>query len=288
MIEPTLDETVLAAWIGRSETMSDMIDAAQARRMLATLDWTGDIDDGDALPPLWHWIYFLSAARMSDLGRDGHTRLGGFLPPVALPRRMWAGGRFEFHRPIVIGETITKTSTIDSIAMKHGRSGSLCFVTVRHDLSASDGSARLSEWHDIVYREDSEPDAPRPTVPAAPKTPAWSQTITPSSTLLFRYSALTFNGHRIHYDREYARSVEGYPDLVFHGPLTATLLADLAVRKARGTLRSFAYRGVTPLFDSAPFTIAGRPSAEAPGTLDLWAATPGGALAMSASATFAA
>lgn len=287
MIEPTLDETVLAAWIGRSETMSDMIDAAQARRMLATLDSTGDIDDGDALPPLWHWIYFLSAARMSDLGRDGHTRLGGSLPPVALPRRMWAGGRFEFHRPIVIGETITKTSTIDSIAMKHGRSGSLCFVTVRHDLSASDGSARLSEWHDIVYREDARPGSPPPQVPSPPANPTWSEAIAPSPTLLFRYSALTFNGHRIHYDRDYARGVEGYSDLVFHGPLTATLLAGLAARHGRGTLRIFSYRGVTPLFDSAPFRICGKPSPNAREAIDVWAETPGGGLAMTASATFA-
>lgn len=287
MADRTLDEAALKSWIGISETATDVIDADQARLMQATLDRNPDLRDGDPLPPLWHWIYFPVATRLGNLGREGHSKLGDFLPPIDLPRRMWAGGRFTFSQPLRLGEPITRRSTIRDIALKTGRSGQLCFVTVRHEFAGEDGSPRLWEDHDIVYREDPAPGA-KPSEPATPTGGGvWSSTVTPSSVMLFRYSALTFNGHRIHYDRDYCRDIENYPGLVFHGPLTATLLVDLAIANHRNrVLQSFAFRAVAPLFDIAPFTIKGKPAAGDPQAVELWAETPDGAPAMTASATF--
>ena len=281
MTEPTLDEAILGRWIGKTEKATDTLHAGQARLLQLTLDRPGDMVSGDVLPPAWHWVYFLSGAPMSGLGRDGHAALGEFLPPVALPRRMWAGGRLTFKTPVLLGETITKTSTIKDVAVKSGRSGTLCFVTVRHDYTGEDDTHRFSEEHDIVYREDPAPDAPRPAAPAPPSGSMKSEVITPSSVQLFRYSALTFNGHRIHYDRDYCKQVEGYPGLIFHGPLTATLLADMAWRQANGrTLTSFNFRAVSPLFDTAPFTI------HTDGETTFWAQNPDGGLAMKADVIF--
>ncbi|MEQ6249989.1 MaoC family dehydratase N-terminal domain-containing protein [Sulfitobacter sp. HNIBRBA3233] len=279
----TLDPETLSRWIGKRETAQDRIDAGPARRMELTLDREARLGDGDALPPLWHWLYFLQTARMSALGRDGHPAKGGFLPPVALPRRMWAGGRFGFSQPLVLGTEATKTSTIKDVAVKQGRSGALCFVTVRHEV-ASNAQSAFWEEHDIVYREDSGPDAP----PAAP-TPEigddWEtvETVTPSEVLLFRYSALTFNGHRIHYDRDYATGVEGHAGLVVHGPLIATLLVDLAQRVMGRAPLAFDFRAMSPLFDTAPFNIHARTEGD---EVTLAAATPQGRLAMQAKARF--
>ncbi|MDA0219408.1 MAG: MaoC family dehydratase N-terminal domain-containing protein [Proteobacteria bacterium] len=285
MSTPTTDEDMLRGWIGRSETHQDVLAVGQAKRMAATLDRMQEPAEGDALPPLWHWIYFNEAVARSALGRDGHARRGGFLPPVDLPRRMWAGGRFGFVEPLRLGEAVTRHSTIRDVAVKHGRTGPLCFVTVRHDLAGPDGAERFWEEHDIVYREDPAPGAPAPAAQAPPGEPAFSRTVTPSPVLLFRYSALTFNGHRIHYDRDYCRDVEGYPGLVFHGPLTATLLADLAQEHGGGrTLATFSFRALAPLFDTAPFVLRGKPSG--PDDLELWAETPRGGLAMTAKAHF--
>lgn len=279
--QETLDETRLRTWIGKSESYTDTLHASQARLMEATLDRTPSLKEGDALPPAWHWLYFLTAAPMSGLGRDGHPALGEFLPPVALPRRMWAGGRLNYAKPIALGETITKTSSIKDVVVKSGRSGTLCFVTVRHEYADTEGEYRFSEEHDIVYREDPAPDAPGPARAEPPATAIVTETITPTSVQLFRYSALTFNSHRIHYDREYNRDVEGYPGLIFHGPLTATLLADMAYRAAAGrVLISFDFRAVAPLFDTAPFTIRND------GAETFWAETPEGGLAMKAQAIF--
>lgn len=282
-IARTLDPAVLGQWIGRQETASDSVLVGSARRMQATLDRAASFEAGDALPPLWHWNYFLTEARQSDLGRDGHPKLGGFLPPVALPRRMWAGGRLTFPGTLRLGDTVDKLSTVTAVRPKDGRTGPLCFVTVRHEYSV-DGALQLTEEHDIVYREDPDPAAPRPKPAPAPDGATIRETVTPSETMLFRYSALTFNGHRIHYDRAYCRDVEGYPGLVFHGPLTGTLLADLAIRSMPGrTLKRFDFKALSPLFDTDPFTIAGRPSEAG---LSLWAETPDGGLAMSAEAEF--
>ncbi|GAB5471266.1 MAG: MaoC family dehydratase N-terminal domain-containing protein [Rhodospirillales bacterium] len=282
MQETSLDQAYLATWVGRSEEAIDVLSARQARLMQTTLDRPADLVAGDPLPPLWHWIYFPVEVLLSGLGRDGHPRLGGFLPPVALPRRMWAGGRFEFLSPLCLEETVKRRSTIARVALKEGRSGKLCFVTVAHSYSVA-GEERLREEHDIVYREDPDPGAPSPAPPQAPKDSAWSESVAPSAVQLFRYSALTFNGHRIHYDRDYCRDVEGYPGLVFHGPLTATLLAALAERETAGRLVAFAFTATAPLFDDAPFTLAGK--ADGAGA-KLWAERSDGAQAMSATARF--
>ena len=276
----TNDLDVLLQWKGRSETKSETISSAQCRRLQETLDRPGDLTDGDPLPPLWHFIAHLPSARLSRLGRDGHPERGGFLPPVALPRRMWAGGRFTFSGDIHLGDEVTKTSTIDNIAMKTGRTGPLGFVTVRHELSVA-GQVRIAEEQDLVYREDPAADAPRPEPKPAPVDADWTRVIEPSEVMLFRYSALTFNSHRIHYDRDYARDVEGYDSLVVHGPLTATLLADLAAAEL-GPLATFSFRAMSALFDTAPFTIAGTRDGD---VAHLWAANSAGALAMEADAT---
>lgn len=277
MISPTCDEAILRQWIGRSQTCSDILHAPPARLMQATLDRQPTLETGSPLPPAWHWLYFLSGAPMSQLGRDGHAETGEFLPPVALPRRMWAGGRLEFQKPVHLGETITKVSTIKNIAVKHGKSGALCFVTVRHEFSDPEGDQRFSEEHDIVYREDPAANAPAPSPVAPPAASIYSETVVPTTVQLFRYSALTFNSHRIHYDRDYCKDVEGYPGLVFHGPLTATLLADLACRKLASTgLKKFSFRAVAPLFDTSPFTL------HHDGNSTVWAQTPQGGVAMTA------
>lgn len=269
-------------WINKSITRDDTLGVQAARFMQATMGQVPTLGQADALPPLWHWLYFLEAEPIGELGRDGHPQKGGFLPPVELPRRMWAGGRFEFLAPLRLGSVVRKTSVIKDIVEKRGRSGDLCFVTVRHEIFDGETLA-VSEEHDIVYREDPHPDALKPVPVRAPENPTISEEIQPSSTMLFRYSALTFNGHRIHYDAEYARDVEGYDGLVFHGPLTATLLADLAQRVAGRRLRKFSFRGLAPLTDLSTFHIEGK---SGDGEMELWARRSDGALAMTAAAEF--
>jgi 3-methylfumaryl-CoA hydratase len=279
----TNDPDILSRWIGRQETVRDVIDARPARLMASLFPGMPPPKDGEVLPPLWHWLYFLDAAPLDALGRDGHPRRGGFLPPVALPRRMWAGGRLVFERGLRIGDRAERISTIRSVALKQGRTGPLCFVTVRHEVMV-DGKVALTEEHDIVYREDPAPGVPKPVPPAAPEPTPARATITPSPVMLFRYSALTFNGHRIHYDRIYATETEGYDGLVFHGPLTATLLAAHAERVGGRPLARFGFRGVSPLVDTAPFTID---AVCEDGAARLWAATQTGGVAMEAQAGFA-
>ncbi len=271
----------LARWIGRSESRDDTIDAAPLARLSALLDRDDPAPkQGDAIPPLAHWLYFLPADRQSDLGRDGHARRGGFLPPVPLPRRMWAGSRLEFLRPLVVGTRATRKSTIKDVSVKEGRSGTLVFVTVRHEISGTDGLA-LTDEHDIVYRgEGGAAAAPAP----APAGEAWRREIHPDPVLLFRYSAVTFNGHRIHYDHPYVTGVEGYPGLVVHGPLIATLLVDLLRRnRPAAALRRYSFRALRPLFDTAPFTTCGLPD-EAARSARLWTRDAEGAITMDATA----
>lgn len=268
-------------WIGRSTEDRDRLDPAPANRMMATLDRPGQLTEGQALPPLWHWLYFLSAAPLSELGRDGHPRKGGFLPPIPLPRRMWAGGSLQFAAPLVLGSDVTKRATITSVAPKNGRSGPLCFVTIRHELFCGTELA-LSEDQILVYRSDPSPDTPAPQPLPAPPDPETSVPVTPSEVMLFRYSALTFNGHRIHYDADYARSVEGYDGLVVHGPLIATLLADQAQNLLPQPMHRFEYRGVAPMTGMSGFRL------EASGNtadLRLWARRADGALSMQARAS---
>ena len=279
----TLDIDHLRSWIGRQEVLQDSISTFPLAALAATLDRDDpEPRPGDALPPLWHWLYFLPRARQSQLGPDGHPRRGGFLPPVDLPRRMWAGGRLTFPGTLRVGEPIIRTSTVADVSMKEGRSGRLVFVLVRHDISGPDGVA-ITEEHDIVYRDPPAPGEPPPAPRPAPDDAGWRRDIVPDAVLLFRYSALTFNGHRIHYDRRYVTEEEGYPGLVVHGPLLATLLADLVRRHSARRLAAFRFRAASPVFDLAPFAVCGR--AEADGA-KLWVRRDDGALAMQAEAEF--
>ena len=277
----------LRGWEGRSETLHDEIAAAPVRNLSATLDR----DDpapvaGTELPPLWHWLYFLPSARQSEIGPDGHPRRGGFLPPVPLPRRMWAGGRLQWQAPLRVGDKVQRTSRIVSVTHKSGRTGDLVFVLVRHEVGNANGVA-LTEEHDIVYRAAAQPGDPVPPPQAAPADAVWSREIVPDDVLLFRYSALTFNGHRIHYDRKYVTEVEGYPGLIVHGPLIATLLVDLARRERPGAqLRSFSFKAVRPTFDLNPFRVCGEPAADGKSAA-LWAQDHEGWLTMQAQVQFA-
>jgi 3-methylfumaryl-CoA hydratase len=276
----------LKAWEGRSETVSDDITAAPLRGLSATLDR----DDppptpGTELPPLWHWLFFLPQHRQSEIGPDGHARRGGFLPPVPLPRRMWAGGRLQWHQPLRVGDAVRRVSRIGSVEHKAGRSGDLLFVEVRHELHNAAGLA-LTEEHDIVYRAAPQPGEPAPAPQAAERDAPWQREVVPDDVLLFRYSALTFNGHRIHYDRKYVTEVEGYPGLIVHGPLIATLLADLARRERPAARFSrFSFRAVRPVFDLHPFRVCGRPSADGRAA-QLWAHDHEGWLTMQAEVHF--
>ncbi|CAM5780494.1 MaoC family dehydratase N-terminal domain-containing protein [Ottowia pentelensis] len=263
----------LRAWTGRSEEVHDDITAAPLRGWSATLDRTdAPPRPGDAVPPLGHWLYFLPQAPQGELGADGHPRRGGFLPPVPLPRRMWAGGRLAWQAdtPLRVGDAARRVSRIESVSHKSGRSGEMVFVLVKHDVHNARGLA-LTEEHDIVYRGAPLPGATPPAPQAAEQQAPWRREIVPDPVLLFRYSALTFNGHRIHYDRRYVTEVEGYPGLVVHGPLIATLLVDLARRHAPGRfVRRFEFRAVRPTFDLHPFFVNGQPLADGRG-VRLWA-----------------
>lgn len=283
--------TKLQSWQERSETMSDIITVAPLRALSATLDRDDPVpEDGSAVPALWHWLYFLPHARQSEIGPDGHARRGGFLPPVPLPRRMWAGGRlrWEAGNPLRVGQEVQRVSTIRSVQHKTGRSGELLFVLVEHRFSNQDGLA-LVEEHDIVYRGAARPGdpVPPPQQPPLAGQAAWSRTIVPDDVLLFRYSALTFNGHRIHYDRRYVTQVEGYPGLIVHGPLIATLLLDLLRRQLPGArLVAFDFKALRPTFDLHPFSVHGKPREDGR-TIDLWAQDHEGLLTMQATATVA-
>lgn len=270
-------------WIGKSEESAEQLAASPAQRMAATLDAPSAFADGAPLPPLWHWLYFLPAVTLENTGEDGHAQRGGFMPPVTLPRRMWAGGRLTFHRPLHIGERALKKSRIAEVSSKQGKSGELVFVKVVHEIVGENGLALLEE-QDIVFRELPTGSA-APAAQPAPAEAQWWQTITPSPVLLFRYSALTFNSHRIHYDADYCRSVEGYPGLVVHGPLTATLLLEsLRAQVPQRTIKNFSFRAVSALYDDAPFRVEGRVDGD---EAQLWALTPAGGLAMQASAALA-
>ena len=280
----------LRAWIGRSETRHDTIVPTPVAALNATLDHPVETPaTGSVLPPLWHWLYFLPLQRQSDIGADGHPRRGGFLPPVPLPRRMWAGSQFEFHAPIRVGDKVARTSTIEDVTTKEGRSGSLVFVRVRHEVRCNDAAAAaLVEFHDIVYRDVQVPTDVPPQPQPAPAGGLWRRTIDPDPVLLFRYSALTFNGHRIHYDRSYVTEVEGYPGLVVHGPLIATLLLDLLRRERPGAeVATFRFKAIRPTFDGQPMQMHGAPADDGL-SVRLWATDHEGWLTMDASATLRA
>lgn len=278
-----MDLDHLKTWIGKTETLHDRVNPFPVQALAATLDRDDTIPrEGDVLPLLWHWLYFLPIARASLTGPDGHPRRGGFLPPVELPRRMWAGGRYVFAHDLHVGEAITRRSTILDVTVKQGRTGPLVFVKVGHEIIGEAGVAVFEE-HDIVYRDlplpSETPPAPRPAPPDA----VWCQSIVPDDVLLFRYSALTFNGHRIHYDRRYVTTDEGYPGLIVHGPLIATLLMELYRQHDNRPLAKFSFRALSPTFDVAPFVVAGKP---VEGGALLWAAGDDGSLRMEATAAW--
>ena len=262
----TLD---LQRWVNRTEVQFDDATLAPAAMLAATLGRQDKFETGSVLPPLWHWLYFLPKAPHNEIGRDGHPRRGGFLPPVTLPRRMWAGSRLQWNGELRIGDTLRRTSTIESVETKSGRTGELVFVRVRHEVARTGGEAVLTEWQDIVYREASkssnlaESTRVTATVPAAAPR-EWQQTWEPDPVLLFRFSALTFNSHRIHYDRSYATQEEGYPGLVVHGPLLAMLMMQLATEKSPGhSVSSFNFRGLSPVVDSSgSFDVCGAPGGD--------------------------
>ncbi|WKB55906.1 FAS1-like dehydratase domain-containing protein [Eleftheria terrae] len=281
-----LDLDALRTWIGRRETADDIATPVPLQALAATLDRNDPVPrTGDRVPPCWHWLYFLPLHRQSDIGADGHAQRGGFLPPVPLPRRMWAGSRLTFHRPLQVGQALHRQSTIADVRLRQGRTGALVFVAVRHDVHA-EGSLCVSDEHTIVYRDLPAPGEPAPEGLPPPLHADWEHQVRPDDVLLFRYSALTFNGHRIHYDRRYAMAVEGYPGLVVHGPLIATLLLELLrSRLPHATVRGFEFRAVRPVFDTAPFSVCGRRLGAS--TVQLWARTADGFLAMEAVATLA-
>ena len=253
----------LRDWIGRGESVTDDLSPWQAEAVAAMLD---DIarspGEHGALPPLWQWFYFLAAVPQSRLSDDGHPERGGFLPPVPQPRRMFAGARMRFHRPLVVGRAATREGTIRDVTAKQGKTGALTFVTVAYRF-LQDGALCIEEEQDIVYREQGEP-VPAPERLAAEPVPdgTWWRDVTPDPRLLFRFSALTFNAHRIHYDRPYALNDEAYPGLIVHGPLTAILLAQLVHDNSDRRIAAFRFRGKAPLFDLAPFRLIGRPRDE--------------------------
>lgn len=242
-----IDLDHLRTWIGKSRSDTDLISVRQARLLAATLDYPTleRIRNGEPLPPLWHWIYFLEGVPTSQLGQDGHPARGGFMPPVPLSNRMWAGGRVSFLAPVPIGSTIQKQSSILTVDHKQGRSGDLVFVTVLHQLMSLQGETLIREEQDIVYKDSTGPGRAAAVRTVAPSG-QFSRSYTPTSTTLFRYSALTFNGHRIHYDADYCREQEGYRNLVIHGPLNATMLAGYAEQVSGRPLRDFSYRGLSP------------------------------------------
>ena len=271
----------LRQWIGRSETKSDTLSVNHARLMAATLGLPQlGFDAGTPLPPLWHWLYFLEAFPPSELGRDGHPARGGFLPPVPLSNRMWAGGKVLFRTDLPLGAQVEKRSRIESVEHKQGRSGPLVFVTVLHELVHEERIA-VCETHDIVYKEPSPPAA-RPAAPSMPE-PTHSEPFVPNSTTLFRYSAPTFNGHRIHYDVDYCREVEGYDNLVIQGPLNATILAGHAEKVSGRRLRAFRYRALRPSLIGNALSVNAAPDGNG---LTVWIGLPDGGVAMRAEAGF--
>jgi 3-methylfumaryl-CoA hydratase len=259
-------------------TLTDLLDPARAAALHATLDRDGRAPTaGDAMPPFWHYIYFWDALPPDNLGRDGHPKPGGFLPDTGLPRRMWAGGALEFLSPVLLGQAAEKRSTIASVTQKSGRTGPLALVTVEHELHQN-GVVCVRERQDLIYRQDPDPKADKPRHKAAPENETTIRSAKFTSTLLFRYSALTFNGHRIHYDRDYCRDVEGYPGLVVHGPLLAQYLLHLA-EELRGKINRFTFRATAPLFD---FEAAELCAQENEAGLNLWVRGPDGRQCMEA------
>jgi len=284
MTTTALDLDHLRQWIGRSEQAADTVTAQLVKGLRATLFLDiGTPQPGDAAPFTVHWCLAQPVYPMAMLGPDGHPTRGGFLPPVPLPRRMWAGGEIEFIEPLRVGDEATRTSTIADVTLKTGSTGALCFVSVQHEITTPRGTA-IRERQDLVYRDNPTAAAAPAKPAAAPPTPQHRETHLADPVLLFRYSALTFNGHRIHYDRDYATKVEFYPGLVFHGPMQAALLVECAARLHGGVApKKFVYRGLQPLFDGAEFSVNADETATG---MELWTANAAGAPTMKGTASW--
>jgi len=281
--KPDLDQ--LRQWIGRTDQASDIVTAQLTKGLRATLfQHIGAPEPGDAAPFTVHWCLAQPVYPMSELGPDGHPTRGGFLPPVPLPRRMWAGGELEFFDPLRVGDEVTRSSGISDVTMKTGSTGVLCFVSVEHLITTPRGTA-IRERQDIVYRELSTAPQAAAAKPATPPLQARHRVRhLADPVLLFRYSALTFNGHRIHYDRDYVTKVEGYPGLIFHGPLQAALLVEFAAQLHGGMApKRFSYRGLQPLFEGSEFSINAN---ESDAGLELWIANAEGQPTMKGTAVW--
>lgn len=293
-----LDVDHLRSWIGREDVATDLVSADLARKYHATFDLPGDPPAAGApVPRLIHFCLAQPSVPTAGLGTDGHPARGGFLPPVPLPRRMWAGGSLVFHDDLRVGDAVRRLSRIEDVTVKKGRTGTLCFVSVSHRIEVA-GAVRIEERQDIVYRDidaagarsipegdATQPAAAPPPAAAAPAEPGEHiRALTADARLLFRYSALTFNAHRIHYDRHFASEIEGYPGLVVHGPLQAALLMNFATELAGTPPAHFDFRGLSPLFDGEPFTL--NASGGSAG-MKLWSARRGGPVSMSATASWA-
>ena len=272
----------LRQWIGRSSEASDIVTAQLVKGLRATLfQEIGEPKPGDPAPWTVHWCLAQPVFPMSALSADGHPTRGGFLPPVPLPRRMWAGGELEFFDALRVGDETTRTSRISDVTMKTGSTGVLCFVSVEHLVTTPRGTA-VRERQDIVYRDMST--TPASAKPAPPPVAKHRESHMADPVLLFRYSALTFNGHRIHYDRDYVTKVEGYPGLVFHGPLQAAFIVEFAAKLHGGTApKKLSYRGLQPLFEGSEFSVNANDTAAG---MELWTANSAGQPTMKGIATW--
>ena len=276
----------LRQWVGRERIVTDTLSPFPAQALAAALDHKEVPMNGDALPPAWQWLYFLEAPSASMTAPDGHPRLGGFLPPVTLPRRMWASGSFDVRSPLTLGQTVQRRSVVKSVDAKSGKTGALVFVTLEHELSQQ-GRLCIREEQSLVYRAMPTEAVPATAPPgeSAPSAPDWTHEVQPDPVLLFRYAALTYNSHRIHYDRSYAVEQEFYPALVVQGPLLATLLLDLLrFHLPAARVASFRFRALRPTFDTEPFRLNGKRDGNA---MALWTSDADGQVAMSALATIA-
>lgn len=276
----------LKKWIGEQESDTDYVTVPAVHRLSATLDRDDAMPKmGDVLPIGWHSTLFPRVVRHSQIGPDGHPARGDFLPPVPLPRRMFAGKRTTFCDALRLGDEVKRVSTIKDVTFKTGRTGQMVFVTVKTDITSPRGLA-VSEEQDIVYRQEPDPNAPPPAPQPPPGTAVWKSIVTPTEVMLFRYSALTFNGHRIHYDYPYVTKTEGYPGLVMNGGLTTLLVYELARAQAKTPVKFMSSRNVRPMFVNRPISICGEPSADGK-SAKLWTLDDTGALSMSATAEFA-
>ena len=282
-----MSKITLKDWIGKQEFSNDIISFTPIKALSATLDLEHiELKERSKIRELWHWLYFLPMHHQKEIGKDGHARRGVFLPPVALPRRMWASGKFIFCSDISIGDKVKRISTIENIEEKSGRTGPLVFVKVRHDVYVEHNvSPSLIEHQYIVYRDEKRKDERELVSKKANSKSKWFREVVPDEVLLFRYSALTFNGHRIHYDRKYTIEEEGYPGLVVHGPLLATLLLDLVYRQLpHVNIKEFRFKALRPIFDLNSFSLHGEPS-DGSNSIKLWVKDHDGLLAMEAAAT---